>query len=127
MQIASLALQNQTLVVKLQQTGKDAFGNIKYHYKGSGENLVKFSATISEVGISSYILNKLAFTLIIGTGENLIFLYLYLNSSVSFKSFKYRLNYHFFFFKIRNKFCLLGVLSLYNIQVLGLNIFYFVM
>lgn len=98
MQIASLALQNQTLVVKLQQTGKDAFGNIKYHYNGSGENLVKFSATISEVGISSYILNKLAFTLIIGTGENLIFLYLYLNSSVSFKSFKYRLNYHFFFF-----------------------------
>ena len=96
MQITSLALQNQTLV--LQQTGKDAIGDIKYHYKGSGENLVKFSATISEMGVSSYILNKLAFTLINGTGENLIFLYLYLNSSVSFESFKYRLNYLFFFF-----------------------------
>ncbi|KAJ7000725.1 hypothetical protein NC653_011238 [Populus alba x Populus x berolinensis] len=33
----------------LQQTGKDAIGDIKYHYKGSGENLVKFSATISEL------------------------------------------------------------------------------
>lgn len=52
MQIALLALQNQTLVVKLQQTGKDAFGDIKYHNKGSGEDLAKFSATISEVGIS---------------------------------------------------------------------------
>ena len=60
MQIASLALQNQTLVVKLQQTGKDAFGDIKYHKKGNGEDLAKFSATISEVGISCYILNKLA-------------------------------------------------------------------
>ncbi|KAJ6402602.1 hypothetical protein OIU84_014663 [Salix udensis] len=49
MQIALLALQNQTLVVKLQQTGKDAFGDIKYHNKGSGEDLAKFSATISEV------------------------------------------------------------------------------
>ncbi|KAG5247461.1 WPP domain-interacting tail-anchored protein [Salix suchowensis] len=48
-QIALLALQNQTLVVKLQQTGKDAFGDIKYHNKGSGEDLAKFSATISEV------------------------------------------------------------------------------
>ncbi|KAJ6364767.1 hypothetical protein OIU76_029688 [Salix suchowensis] len=47
--IALLALQNQTLVVKLQQTGKDAFGDIKYHNKGSGEDLAKFSATISEV------------------------------------------------------------------------------
>ncbi|KAJ7000724.1 hypothetical protein NC653_011238 [Populus alba x Populus x berolinensis] len=42
-----VALQNQTMV--LQQTGKDAIGDIKYHYKGSGENLVKFSATISEL------------------------------------------------------------------------------
>ncbi|KAF9684040.1 hypothetical protein SADUNF_Sadunf04G0076300 [Salix dunnii] len=48
-QIALQALQNQTLVVKLQQTGKDAFGDIKYHNKGSGEDLAKFSATISEV------------------------------------------------------------------------------
>jgi len=59
MQIASLALQNPTLVVKFQQTVKDApvkevvISSI-IHYKGSGENLVKFSATISEVGISSY-------------------------------------------------------------------------
>ncbi|KAJ6936386.1 hypothetical protein NC652_011181 [Populus alba x Populus x berolinensis] len=44
-----VALQNQTLV--LQQTGKDAIGDIKYHYKGSGENLVKFSATISDAGL----------------------------------------------------------------------------
>ncbi|CAK7335213.1 unnamed protein product [Dovyalis caffra] len=55
-QIASLALQNQTLVVKLQKTSKDAFVDIKYHNKGSGEKFLspdhdatKFSATISEL------------------------------------------------------------------------------
>jgi hypothetical protein len=95
MQIASLALQNQTLVMKLQQTSKDAV-DTKYHNKGSGEKFLftehdvsKFSATISEVGIICYILNKLAFTLIIGSGETLICLHLNLNYPVCFKSLKY--------------------------------------
>lgn len=57
-QIASLALQNQTLVMKLQQTSKDAV-DTKYHNKGSGEKFLftehdvsKFSATISELDMA---------------------------------------------------------------------------
>ncbi|KAF9663910.1 hypothetical protein SADUNF_Sadunf17G0101200 [Salix dunnii] len=55
-QIASLVLQNQTLVMKLQQASKDAFVDTKYHNKGNGEKFLftdhdvsKSSATISEL------------------------------------------------------------------------------
>uniref|UniRef100_A0A6N2LY27 WIT1/2 N-terminal helical bundle domain-containing protein n=1 Tax=Salix viminalis TaxID=40686 RepID=A0A6N2LY27_SALVM len=55
-QVASLALQNQTLVMKLQQASKDAFVDTKYHNKGNGEKFLftdhdvsKSSATISEL------------------------------------------------------------------------------
>lgn len=96
MQIASLALQNQTLVMKLQQASKDAFVDTKYHNKGNGEKFLftdhdvsKSSATIFEVGVICYILRKLAFTLIIGSGETLICLHLNLNYSICFKILKY--------------------------------------